>query len=230
MRIPIAMPTPQSQRRRRPGDAGPVPARWPAVATAGAGGIEAPSPTSVCVGGSGAVPVAFGSQRGPAGCGGESHAIPSAYRARATRSLRRRRLPGDSGRTSVGVSSWDTSGLPWLGHQNAGSANAIDTSTYRRARRFTSTGLPLLAASAGSRFPWLGRAGRTIVDGEPGFPATQRESREIMQTAVAEPTTTGGTLDEQLTARLLQQPIIVLGTEPDDPTANRPRPHLRLPP
>jgi ATP-dependent Clp protease protease subunit len=42
-----------------------------------------------------------------------------------------------------------------------------------------------------------------------------------MQTAVAEPTTTGGTLDEQLTARLLQQRIIVLGTEVDDRVANR---------
>ncbi|HEY4463218.1 MAG TPA: ATP-dependent Clp protease proteolytic subunit [Streptosporangiaceae bacterium] len=43
----------------------------------------------------------------------------------------------------------------------------------------------------------------------------------MMQTAVAEPTTTGGTLDEQLTARLLQQRIIVLGTEVDDRVANR---------
>ena len=42
-----------------------------------------------------------------------------------------------------------------------------------------------------------------------------------MQTAVTEPTTTGGTLDEQLTARLLHQRIIVLGTEIDDRVANR---------
>jgi ATP-dependent Clp protease protease subunit len=42
-----------------------------------------------------------------------------------------------------------------------------------------------------------------------------------MQTAVAEPTTTGGTLDEQLTGRLLQQRIIVLGTEVDERVANR---------
>ena len=42
-----------------------------------------------------------------------------------------------------------------------------------------------------------------------------------MQTAVAEPTTTSGTLDEQLAARLLQQRIIVLGTEVDDRVANR---------
>jgi ATP-dependent Clp protease protease subunit len=42
-----------------------------------------------------------------------------------------------------------------------------------------------------------------------------------MQTAVTEPTTTGGTLDEQLTARLLHQRIIVLGTEVDDRVANR---------
>lgn len=44
-----------------------------------------------------------------------------------------------------------------------------------------------------------------------------------MTSAVAEATTTGagGTLDEQLTARLLQQRIIVLGTEVDDRVANR---------
>jgi ATP-dependent Clp protease protease subunit len=42
-----------------------------------------------------------------------------------------------------------------------------------------------------------------------------------MQTAVTETTTTGGTLDEQLTARLLHQRIIVLGTEVDDRVANR---------
>ena len=42
-----------------------------------------------------------------------------------------------------------------------------------------------------------------------------------MQTATAEPATAGGTLDEQLTARLLQQRIIVLGTEVDDRVANR---------
>jgi ATP-dependent Clp protease protease subunit len=42
-----------------------------------------------------------------------------------------------------------------------------------------------------------------------------------MQTAVTEPTSTGGTLDEQLTARLLHQRIIVLGTEIDDRVANR---------
>jgi ATP-dependent Clp protease, protease subunit len=42
-----------------------------------------------------------------------------------------------------------------------------------------------------------------------------------MQNAVTEPTTAGGTLDEQLTARLLHQRIIVLGTEVDDRVANR---------
>ncbi len=42
-----------------------------------------------------------------------------------------------------------------------------------------------------------------------------------MPTAAAEPTTPGGSLDEQLTARLLQQRIIVLGTEVNDPVANR---------
>jgi ATP-dependent Clp protease, protease subunit len=43
-----------------------------------------------------------------------------------------------------------------------------------------------------------------------------------MTSAVAETTTgAGGTLDEQLTARLLQQRIIVLGTEVDDRVANR---------
>jgi ATP-dependent Clp protease protease subunit len=42
-----------------------------------------------------------------------------------------------------------------------------------------------------------------------------------MQTAVAEPATTAGTVDEQLTTRLLYQRIIVLGTEVDDRVANR---------
>jgi ATP-dependent Clp protease, protease subunit len=42
-----------------------------------------------------------------------------------------------------------------------------------------------------------------------------------MQTAVAEVTTSTGTLDEQLTTRLLYQRIIVLGTEVDDRVANR---------
>ena len=41
-----------------------------------------------------------------------------------------------------------------------------------------------------------------------------------MQAAVAEPATTG-TLDDQLTARLLYQRIIVLDTEVDDRVANR---------
>jgi ATP-dependent Clp protease protease subunit len=35
------------------------------------------------------------------------------------------------------------------------------------------------------------------------------------------PTATGGSLDDQLAARLLHQRIIVLGTEVDDPVANR---------
>jgi ATP-dependent Clp protease, protease subunit len=42
-----------------------------------------------------------------------------------------------------------------------------------------------------------------------------------MQTADAEVTTSTGTLDEQLTTRLLYQRIIVLGTEVDDRVANR---------
>ena len=42
-----------------------------------------------------------------------------------------------------------------------------------------------------------------------------------MHAAVAEPATTFGTLDDQLTTRLLYQRIIVLGTEVDDPVANR---------
>jgi ATP-dependent Clp protease protease subunit len=42
-----------------------------------------------------------------------------------------------------------------------------------------------------------------------------------MQTAVAEPAPTVGTLDEQLATRLLYQRIIVLGTEVDDRIANR---------
>jgi ATP-dependent Clp protease, protease subunit len=42
-----------------------------------------------------------------------------------------------------------------------------------------------------------------------------------MQIAAAEPGAAGGTLDDQLTARLLQQRIIVLGTEVNDPVANR---------
>jgi ATP-dependent Clp protease, protease subunit len=46
------------------------------------------------------------------------------------------------------------------------------------------------------------------------------ESRNDMQAAVAEPIMTGN-LDDQLTARLLYQRIIVLGTEVDDRIANR---------
>src|SRR5882762_10237373 len=42
-----------------------------------------------------------------------------------------------------------------------------------------------------------------------------------MQTAVAEPASSAGTLDDQLTTRLLYQRIIVLGTEVDDRVANR---------
>jgi ATP-dependent Clp protease protease subunit len=42
-----------------------------------------------------------------------------------------------------------------------------------------------------------------------------------MRTAVAEPTSLTGTLDEQLATRLLYQRIIVLGTEVDDRVANR---------
>ena len=42
-----------------------------------------------------------------------------------------------------------------------------------------------------------------------------------MQAAVAEHMTNAGTLDEQLTTRLLYQRIIVLGTEVDDRVANR---------
>jgi ATP-dependent Clp protease protease subunit len=42
-----------------------------------------------------------------------------------------------------------------------------------------------------------------------------------MEAAVAEPAVTGGTLDDQLIARLLYQRIIVLGTEVDDRIANR---------
>jgi ATP-dependent Clp protease, protease subunit len=42
-----------------------------------------------------------------------------------------------------------------------------------------------------------------------------------MHIAAAEPGPAGGTLDDQLTARLLQQRIIVLGTEVNDPVANR---------
>jgi ATP-dependent Clp protease, protease subunit len=42
-----------------------------------------------------------------------------------------------------------------------------------------------------------------------------------MRYAVAEPTATVGMLDDQLAARLLQQRIIVLGTEVDDRVANR---------
>ena len=42
-----------------------------------------------------------------------------------------------------------------------------------------------------------------------------------MQTAVAEPATIAGILDEQLASRLLYQRIIVLGTEVDDQVANR---------
>jgi len=42
-----------------------------------------------------------------------------------------------------------------------------------------------------------------------------------MPTAVAEPAMTAGSLEEQLTARLLYQRIIVLGSEVDDRVANR---------
>jgi ATP-dependent Clp protease protease subunit len=42
-----------------------------------------------------------------------------------------------------------------------------------------------------------------------------------MPYAVTEPTATAGSLDDQLAARLLQQRIIVLGTEVDDRVANR---------
>jgi ATP-dependent protease ClpP protease subunit len=42
-----------------------------------------------------------------------------------------------------------------------------------------------------------------------------------MQTAAAEPALAAGPLDEQLTARLLQQRIIVLGSEVEDRIANR---------
>jgi ATP-dependent Clp protease, protease subunit len=42
-----------------------------------------------------------------------------------------------------------------------------------------------------------------------------------MQTAVAEPTTIAGMLDDQLATRLLYQRIIVLGTDVDDRIANR---------
>jgi ATP-dependent Clp protease protease subunit len=43
----------------------------------------------------------------------------------------------------------------------------------------------------------------------------------IMNTAVAEPASVTGTLDDQLIARLLYQRIIVLGSEVDDRVANR---------
>jgi ATP-dependent Clp protease, protease subunit len=43
----------------------------------------------------------------------------------------------------------------------------------------------------------------------------------IMYTAVAEPASLTGTLDDQLIARLLYQRIIVLGSEVDDRVANR---------
>jgi ATP-dependent Clp protease protease subunit len=42
-----------------------------------------------------------------------------------------------------------------------------------------------------------------------------------MQTAIAESISSAGTLDDQLTTRLLYQRIIVLGTEVDDRVANR---------
>jgi ATP-dependent Clp protease, protease subunit len=42
-----------------------------------------------------------------------------------------------------------------------------------------------------------------------------------MRSAVAEPATTAGTVDDQLITRLLYQRIIVLGTEVDDRVANR---------
>jgi ATP-dependent Clp protease protease subunit len=42
-----------------------------------------------------------------------------------------------------------------------------------------------------------------------------------MQSSIAEPATTMGTLDDQLIGRLLYQRIIVLGTEVDDRVANR---------
>jgi ATP-dependent Clp protease protease subunit len=43
----------------------------------------------------------------------------------------------------------------------------------------------------------------------------------LSSTATATPPLTGGSLDDQLTARLLQQRIIVLGQEVDDAIANR---------
>src|SRR5882724_999581 len=44
---------------------------------------------------------------------------------------------------------------------------------------------------------------------------------QITHTAAAEPAAAAGSLDEQLTARLLHQRIIVLGAEVDDRIANR---------
>jgi ATP-dependent protease ClpP protease subunit len=52
-------------------------------------------------------------------------------------------------------------------------------------------------------------------------PGTASESREITQTAVAEPTAIAGMLDDQLATRLLYQRIIVVGAEVDDKVANR---------
>jgi ATP-dependent Clp protease protease subunit len=45
--------------------------------------------------------------------------------------------------------------------------------------------------------------------------------KQETMTTVAEPTTIGGMLDDQLASRLLYQRIIVLGTEVDDRVANR---------
>ena len=77
--------------------------------------------------------------------------------------------------------------------------------------------------SAVSRLSWPAHAGRTRVEGRAGIPARPPgpESRETMQTAAAESALAAGSLDEQLSARLLQQRIIVLGAEVDDRIANR---------
>jgi ATP-dependent Clp protease protease subunit len=88
----------------------------------------------------------------------------------------------------------------------------------------TATALPLgclLPFSAISRLTWLAPGGRTIVNGDAGIPESELKAGEIMQSAVAEPTSSAGTLDEQLATRLLYQRIIVLGTEVDDRVANR---------
>jgi ATP-dependent Clp protease protease subunit len=68
---------------------------------------------------------------------------------------------------------------------------------------------------------WLAAPRRTILAGEAGLPASHLKAGEIMQTAVAEPTTIAGVLDDQLATRLLYQRIIVLGAEVDDRIANR---------